>query len=613
MKQSIIKIAVGFLALILGFVLNDNNYLSFFAFLIGYLILGTDIIIKAFKNIFKGNIIDENLLMTIATIGAFILGQYPEGVSVMLFYQVGELLNDYAVEKSKRSIEKIVDLRSDYANLMTNGRPKIVSPKDIKVGDTIMIKPGERIPLDCYVIDGNSEIDASTLTGESLPSEVRSGDKILSGCINLTGTLIAKVETTYEGSTASRILDLVQNASEKKADTEKFITKFARLYTSIIISLAVFIAIVPPILTSIENFDIWIYRALVFLVVSCPCALVISIPLSFFCGIGLASKMGILIKGSNFIEGIASLSAVVFDKTGTLTKGSFSVTKIFPLSMDQNTFLDIAAHAEIHSSHPIATSIKKIYDKDLSEERVKNVKNTSGYGISATVDGKSVYIGNSKLMEKIGLTPQKDSTRGTTIHMAINNKYVGYLVVSDKIKEDSIIGIKNLYDMDIEKIAMLTGDSKSIAKSVSEDLGLDYFAAELLPEDKVKEMKNIEASLKSKGAVAFVGDGINDAPVMANADIGIAMGGVGSDAVVEVSDVVIMDDKPSKVATAISISRLTMQVVKQNIVFSLSVKFAILIFSVFGLSTMWEAIFADVGVSILVILNSLRLLKKKNI
>lgn len=613
MNSSIIKISAGALMLIIGLVLKNDPYISFLAFLIGYLSVGIDIMINAIKNILKGNIFNEHLLMASATIGAFFIGEYPEGVIVMIFYQIGELLNDSALEKSRHSIEQAVDIRPDHANLLVNGRPQPTLPQKIKIGDTIMIKPGERVPLDCLILDGNSSMDTSPLTGESIPSNVKSGDKILSGCINLSGTLIAEVKTSYEKSTVSRILDLVQNATEKKAHTEKFITKFAKSYTFVVMSVAVFISIIPPILIPQATFRDWVYRALVFLVASCPCALVISIPLSFFCGIGLASKMGILIKGSNFIEGLSTLNAVVFDKTGTLTKGSFSVTKTVPINIDKHKFMEIASHAEIHSSHPIAISIKRAFDRELDGTRVKNIQNLSGYGINAVIDDKNVYIGNDKLMNKIGVNPITTSSRGTVVHMAIEDKYAGYLIVSDKIKEDSIIGVKALYDMDIEKIAMLTGDSKKIAESVSNDLGLDFFAAELLPEDKVKEIKNIEKSLKNKGTLAFVGDGINDAPVMACADIGIAMGAIGTDAAIEASDVVIMDDKPSKVAKAISVSKLTMNTVKQNIVFSLGVKFAILILGILGLSTMWEAIFADVGVSLLVILNSLKILKKHNI
>lgn len=611
MKTALIKITVGFLMLIVGIASQNNSYISFFAFVIGYLALGTDIIIKAFKNIFKGNIFDENLLMFIATIGAFILGEYSEGVAVMLFYQVGELFNHYAVEKSKHSVKKLLDIRSDYANLMVDGKPSKTPPQEVQPGDIIMIKPGEKIPLDCTIKDGNSTIDSSALTGESVPVTVKPGAELLSGAINLTGTLLAIVTTKYDQSTASKILNLVQNATEKKAHTEKFITKFAKYYTPVIIIAALIISILPPLIFPGASFETWIYRALVFLVISCPCALVISIPLSFFCGIGLASKSGILIKGSTYIEGLATADTIVFDKTGTLTKGIFSLTKIVPIDMSKDKFLEIASYAEIHSSHPIATSIKTAFDKDLDESRVKNIEDIAGEGIRAVIDDKLVCLGNAKLMENSQISFQPVHHIGSVVYMSINGQYAGHIVISDKIKDDALSGIKRLYGLGIERTAMLTGDSKEIGESVAYDLGLDYVATELLPEDKVKEINKLEEKLKSRGTLVFVGDGINDAPVIASADIGIAMGAMGSDAAVETADVVIMDDKPSKVAQAVSISKFTMNIAKQNIVFSLGVKFAMLLLSVLGLSSMWGAVFADVGVSVIVILNSLRILRKK--
>ena len=609
MKFTIIKIFAGFLMLIVGIATQNNEYISFFSFLISYLILGTDIVIKAFKHVLKGNLFDENLLMIIATVGAFILKEYPEGTAVMLFYQVGELFNDYAVKKSKNSVKKLLDIRADYANLLVEGKFSEVHPASVHPGDIIMVKPGEKIPVDCTVKDGNSTLDSSALTGESKPIKIKPGSELLSGCINISGTILAIVKSEYGQSTAARILDLVQNASEKKAQTEKFITKFAKYYTPIIILAATIIAIVPPIVFG-SGFEAWIYRALIFLVVSCPCSLVISIPLSFFCGIGLASKKGILIKGSNYIEGLAAAETIVFDKTGTLTKGNFSVTKIVPVNIEKDKFLEIAAYAEIHSSHPIAISIKKVFDKNLDEHRVKEVENIAGRGIRAVIDDKVVYLGNARLMESLKISFSPVTHAGSTVYMAIDSKYSGYIVISDRIKDDALEGIHNLYKMGIEKIAMLTGDSKEVGESVARDLGLDYVAAELLPEDKVKEIKKLEAKFKSRGTVVFAGDGINDAPVIASADVGIAMGGIGSDATVETADVVIMDDKPSKIAEAISISKFTMNIAKQNIVFSLGVKFAIIFMGALGLSSIWGAIFSDVGVSAIVILNSLRILRK---
>lgn len=609
MKFTIIKIFAGFLMLIVGIATQNNEYISFFSFLISYLILGTDIVIKAFKHVLKGNLFDENLLMITATVGAFILKEYPEGTAVMLFYQVGELFNDYAVKKSKNSVKKLLDIRADYANLLVEGKFSEVHPSSVHPGDIIMVKPGEKIPVDCTVKDGNSTLDSSALTGESKPIKIKPGSELLSGCINISGTILAIVKSEYGQSTAARILDLVQNASEKKAQTEKFITKFAKYYTPIIILAATIIAIVPPIVFG-SGFEAWIYRALIFLVVSCPCSLVISIPLSFFCGIGLASKKGILIKGSNYIEGLAAAETIVFDKTGTLTKGNFSVTKIVPVNIEKDKFLEIAAYAEIHSSHPIAISIKKVFDKNLDEHRVKEVESIAGRGIRAVIDDKVVYLGNARLMESLKISFSPVTHAGSTVYMAIDSKYSGYIVISDRIKDDALEGIHNLYKMGIEKIAMLTGDSKEVGESVARDLGLDYVAAELLPEDKVKEIKKLEAKFKSRGTVVFAGDGINDAPVIASADVGIAMGGIGSDATVETADVVIMDDKPSKIAEAISISKFTMNIAKQNIVFSLGVKFAIIFMGALGLSSIWGAIFSDVGVSAIVILNSLRILRK---
>lgn len=612
-KFTILKIITGLFFFIIGFFIQWDTLISLFFFGISYVILGSEIIVKAFKNVLKKNILDENVLMIIATIGAFLLGAYSEGVSVILFYQIGEFFNSYAVEKSRRSVEKIIKIRPDYANIMINGRPEKRSPEEIKQGDIIMIKPGERIPLDCVVQDGNSNIDNSALTGESTPVSVRSGSEILSGGINLTGMLIAEVKSNYKQSTVSRILELVQNASEKKSHTEKFITKFAKYYTPAIIIVAVIIAVLPPFIIPGAGFETWIYRSLIFLVVSCPCALVLSIPLSFFCGIGLASKKGILIKGSSYIEGLAMADTVVFDKTGTLTKGLFSITKIVSVGITKDKFLEFASYAEAHSSHPIALSIKKLFDKDIDENRIQSLENIAGYGVKAIIDGKTVYLGNTRLMESIKITHHKinqSSKIGSVVHMAIDGEYCGYVLVSDKIKDDAMEAIKSLYDMGITQTAMLTGDSKEIGESVAHDLGIYYTKSELLPDEKAKEIKKLENEFKNSGTLIFVGDGINDAPVLAGADVGIAMGMKGTDVAVETADVVIMDDSLTKISEAIWLSRFTMGVVKQNIVFSLGIKFIILFLGILGFSSISSAIFSDVGVSALVILNSIRILKK---
>lgn len=612
MKQMLIKIALGFLLLIIGLFLPSGGIAEFIAFIIGYLVLGADILWKAIKNIWKGQIFDENLLMSVATIGAFILGEYPEGVAVMLFYQIGEVFGNYATDRSKRSVQSLIDIRPDYANKIVDGRPQRVSPSQINVGELIMVKPGERFPLDGIISEGLSSIDTSALTGESLPRKVKSGDTVLNGCINLTGTLIVVVSKVYGESAMSRILNLVQNAADKKAQTEKFVTKFAKGYTPIVISAAVLIALVPPFIIQGSTFDQWIYRALVFLVISCPCALVISIPLGFFCGIGLASNYGILVKGSNYIEGLATAAAVVFDKTGTLTKGSFSVTKVRPVGMDRDMFLNIASHAELHSSHPISASIRSAYDKNLNERRIANVKDISGYGIEAIVDNKTVLLGNERLMKMKNINkPEVSPQLGSVIHMSVNGTYAGYAVIADKIKEDSKEAIERLRSLGINRIAILTGDSKSVGDEVANTLGVDYVASELLPEDKTDKLEDLSRSMSQDGPLIFVGDGINDAPVLARADIGVAMGAMGSDAAVETADVVIMDDKPSKVAQSIIISRKTMRISKQNIVFSLGIKCVILLLGIIGISTMWEAVFADVGVTVVVVLNSMRILKGK--
>lgn len=614
-KFVLLKIITGIILFGIGLFMQDYITVQFACFGVSYIILGFEIAIKAFQNIKKKNILDENVLMLIATFGAFLIGAYSEGVAVVLFYQIGEFFNSYAVEKSKQSVKKITQLRPDYVNLMVDSRPEKRAPEAISPGDIILIKPGERIPLDCIIQDGNSSIDNSALTGESVPVNVKSGDEILSGGINLTGTLFAKVKSSYSQSTVSRILELVQDAAGKKSHTEKFITKFAKLYTPIIIITALVIAIFPPLIFHGISFYTCIYRALIFLVISCPCALIISIPLGFFCGIGLASKNGILIKGSSYIEGLSMVNSVVFDKTGTLTRGVFAISKIAPIGIDKDKFLELAYCAELHSSHPIALSIKRFFDKEIDESRVQNLENIAGYGVKATVDGKSVHLGSEKFMESIGITAHKVNQSkkiGSVVHLALDNEYAGYLIVSDQIKEDSLKSVKRLFDMGVAQIAMLTGDSKEIGEAVARDLGISYVATELLPEEKVTEVKKLKSELKT-GTLAFVGDGINDAPVLANADIGIAMGANGADAAVETANMIIMDDSLIKISEAISVSKFTMHIVKQNIVFSLAVKFTILFLGILGFSSMSSAVFADVGVSALVILNSARTLRKHNI
>ncbi len=610
MRKELMRLIIGFLFFVIGISCGAQTDIGLISFIVGYLILGIDVIFKAIRNIIKGKVFDEHLLMSIATLGAFILKEYPEGVAVMLFYQVGELFQDYASEKSKKSIKSLLDIRPDYANLMIDGKPQRVSPEEVKIGDTIIVKPGEKVPLDSLVLDGVSTVDTSVLTGESVPRTVKRDSKVLSGCINLSGTLFLKVEKAYGESTVSKILDLVQNATEKKAQTERFITKFAKYYTPIVILIAMVIAFIPPLIITGAVFHDYIYRALVFLVISCPCALVISIPLSFFCGIGCASKNGILIKGSNYIEELAVARTIVFDKTGTLTKGIFAVTKIRNIGIDRDEFLKYAAHAEIHSSHPIALSIRKAYDRELDNNTVSEVEELAGYGVKAIIFGKEVCLGNKKFMEKIGAEVHEVSHIGSIVHMSIDGKYAGYAVISDKLKEDAKEAIIGLRKVGIDNIAMLTGDSKNIGEAVAKDLGLDYVAAELLPMDKLNEVNKLQEETK-EGTLIFVGDGINDAPVLAQSDIGIAMGALGSDAAVETADIVIMDDKPSKVADAIRIARNTIKIAKQNIIFSLGIKFAVLLLGAFGLASMWSAVFADVGVSVIAVLNSMRSLKYK--
>lgn len=614
MKKRLWRIIIGAAVLATAVLLNLNNeWLQIALFIISYIIVGGDVVKRAVKNIFKGQVFDENFLMSIATIGAFFIGEYPEGVAVMLFYQVGELFQSYAVGKSRKSIASLMDIRPDYANVKKGDELVKVDPDEVQIGDIIVIKAGEKIPLDGKVIEGSSMIDTSALTGESVPREVEVGSDILSGCININGVITAEVTKEFGESTVSKILDLVENASSKKSNSEQFITKFARYYTPVVVIIAFFLAIIPPLVIDGATFSDWIYRALAFLVVSCPCALVISIPLSFFGGIGGASKKGVLVKGSNYLEALAETEIVVFDKTGTLTKGVFNVQEIHPEGVSKEELLELTAHAESYSNHPISLSLKRAYSKEIDNGRISDVEEISGHGVIATVDGKKVMAGNIKLMKKMDIPYFKGELIGTVVHVAVNNKYIGYIVISDEVKEDSAQAIKELKAANIKQTVMLTGDNKSIGSKVAKELGLDKVYAELLPADKVEKLEELFSQKSKKGKLAFVGDGINDAPVLARADIGIAMGGLGSDAAIEAADVVIMTDEPSKIATAMKISKKTLKIAHQNIVFAIGIKIIVLILSAFGIATMWAAIFADVGVTIIAVLNAFRALNVKNL
>lgn len=583
-------------------------------YIVSYVLIGGEILLKMVKNISMGNIFDENFLMSVATIGAFCIKQYPEAVSVMLFYKIGELIEDTAVDRSRKSISDLMDIRPDYANLIKDGEIKKVSPEEIKIGDLISVRPGEKIPLDGKVREGNSMVDTSALTGESVPREVKASSDVLSGFINKNGLLTVEVTKEFHDSTVSKILDLMQNASSKKAPTENFITKFARYYTPIVVATAAALAIIPPIFVKGAVFSNWIYRALVFLVVSCPCAFVISVPLSFFGGIGGASKKGILVKGSSYLEALNSVDTVVFDKTGTLTKGVFKVTEIKPVKgITEDELLEYAAYAESYSNHPIAFSLMKRYEKEIDKKEIKNYTEISGYGIKADVRGKEILAGNAKLMKKENISCDTPDSIGTCVHVASDGRYIGYIIISDEIKEDSKNAISALKNLGIRKTVMLTGDSKKVADKVSAELGLDSVYSELLPDQKVQKMEEINSSKLSNGKLVYVGDGINDAPVLAMSDIGIAMGGLGSDAAIEAADVVIMNDEPSRIAAAIKIAKRTRKIVWQNIIFALVVKITVLILASLGIATIWEGVFADVGVTLIAIINAMRALNVKNI
>ncbi|ECC0657044.1 cadmium-translocating P-type ATPase [Listeria monocytogenes] len=614
MNKRLWRIIIGAILFIVAIVIDVNiEWLNIALYLISYIIVGGDIVMKAVKNIFRGKVFDENFLMSIATIGAMLIGEYPEGIAVMLFYQVGELFQSYAVDKSRRSIAEAMDIRPDYANVKKNDEVIKVDPDEVQIGDIIVIKPGERVPLDGKVIEGNSTVDTSALTGESVPREVEVGHEILSGCININGVITAEVTKEYGESTVSKILDLVENASSKKSQSEQFITKFARYYTPIVVIIAVFLATIPPLVIDGATFSDWIYRALTFLVVSCPCALVVSIPLSFFGGIGGASRKGILVKGSNYLEALAEAEIIVFDKTGTLTKGVFNVQEIHPEGITKEELLELTSYAESYSNHPISNSLKQAYGKEIDNGRISDVEEISGHGVIAAVDGKKVAAGNIKLMKKLNIPCYEGEAVGTVVHVGIDDKYAGYIVIADEVKEDSARAIKELKEAKIKQTVMLTGDTKNVASKVAKQLGLDKVYSELLPGDKVEKVEELLAQKSAKGKLAFVGDGINDAPVLARADIGIAMGGLGSDAAIEAADVVIMTDEPSKIATAIKVSKKTLRIARQNTVFSIGIKIIVLILSAFGIATMWAAIFADVGVTIIAVLNAFRVLNVKNL
>lgn len=612
-RNELVRILIALAAFIVAILLPLQGIARMVVYLAIYAFIGWDVIWKAIRNILRGQVFDENFLMAIATIGAMILGDYREAVTVILFYQVGEWFQGYALGKSRRSITQLMDIRPDYANLrQPDGNLTQVSPEDIAVGDTIVVKPGERVPLDGIVLEGASSLDTSALTGESAPRDVHQDEELFSGCVNLTGTLVVRVTKPYGESTVARILDLVENSSSKKARAENFITRFARYYTPAVCAAALALAVLPPLITG-QPFGPWVYRALTFLVISCPCALVISVPLSFFGGIGGASKLGVLIKGSNYLEALATADTVVFDKTGTLTKGRFTVTQIETQGITRQQLLEYAAYAEHYSGHPIAQSIKKAYGKTIDPARVALAEEVPGYGVKANIDGQEVLAGNAKMMEQSGLAYLQDAPAGTVVHVAVNNKYCGYLLVEDEIKADAKNAIDKLKQLGVTQTVMLTGDNDTVGRSVAKRLNIDTVYTQLLPGDKVEKVEALLEAPGKKGTLAFVGDGINDAPVLARADVGIAMGALGADAAIEAADVVIMTDEPSKIPAAVQVSRRTLRIVKQNIVFALGVKAVVLLLGAFGLASMWMAVFADVGVSVIAILNAMRALRVKQI
>lgn len=604
------RLSIGAIIYALAFIMKKNyNDIATVLFVISYVLIGVDIVASAFKNILKGEVFDENFLMTIATFGAFLVGEHSEGVAVMLFYQIGELFQSYAVNKSRKSITSLMNIRADYANLIKFGKEEKVNPETVNIDDIIIIKAGEKVPLDGVVIDGSSFLDTSALTGESVPREVFKNDDILAGCINKNGVLKVKVTKIFGESTVSKILELVENASNKKAKVEKFLTKFTKVYTPIVVFSALALAILPPLFIANATFSEWIYRALIFLVVSCPCALVVSIPLALFAGIGGASRKGILVKGGNYLQSLKDVDTVVFDKTGTLTKGIFKITEINPKDISREKLLEVAAIAESLSNHPIAQSIIKEYGKDIKKESLSDYEELAGLGIKAKINNLNILVGNYKLMKEFNIEYDKKESIGTIVHIAINNKYSGNIVISDEIKESSISAVKELKNIGVSNIVMLTGDSKSNADKVAEKIGIDKVFAELLPGDKVEKIEDIIKENSGRGKVLFVGDGINDAPVLARVDIGVAMGGIGSDAAIEACDIVLIKDDPYDLVTAIKGARKTNKILWQNIVFSLGIKGLVLLAGAFGFATMWEAVFADVGVALIAVINATRCLK----
>ncbi len=611
-KRLLTRIIVAAVLFLAGNLVPLPEWAEMGIFLICYAVAGWDIVWKAITNILHGQVFDENFLMTIATAGALILGEHSEGVAVMLFYQVGEWFQSYAVSKSRKSITSLMDIRPDYANIEQDGKLVQVDPDEVKIGDTIIVKPGERVPLDGKIIKGTSALDTSALTGESMPREVEPGMDVISGCINQTGILTIQTTKEFGESTVAKILDLVENASDKKGRTENFISRFARYYTPIVVFAALALALLPPLVLQ-QPFSTWIYRALTFLVISCPCALVISIPLSFFGGIGGSSRIGVLVKGSNYLESLAHAEIVVFDKTGTLTKGSFAVTEIHPVDMEDSQLLELAAYAEDYSNHPISLSIKAAYGEKIDSSRISDVQEIAGHGVRAVIDGKQILAGNAKLMEKEHVRYAPSSSVGTVVYLACNGKYAGCIVIEDEIKADAAASIKNLKSSGIRRTVMLTGDADAVGKKVAGRLGLDQAYTELLPADKVDRVEDLLKEKSEKGRLVFVGDGINDAPVLARADVGIAMGGLGSDAAIEAADVVLMTDEPSKIAAVMKIARKTIRIANQNIVFALGIKFLVLILGAIGKANMWAAVFADVGVSIIAILNAIRAMRVKHL
>ncbi len=611
-KKKEVIIIISAILFAVALFLRMSQTIQLILMLIVYILLGKDTVLKAVKNVEKGDFFDENFLMTVATLGAIIIGEYPEAVAVMLFYEVGELFQSYAINKSRKSIADMMDIKPEYANVIRDNKSIKVDPDEVQIDEIIEIKPGERVPLDAIIIKGETTLDTSALTGESIPVEVREGASILSGCINLNALILAKVTKEYFDSTVNKVLDLVENAAAKKSTSERLITRFAKIYTPIVISLAVLLAILPPIISGEYNFRLWIFRALAFLVVSCPCAFVISVPLSFFSGIGAASRAGILIKGGNYLEILSKVDTVVFDKTGTLTKGVFNVQKVVVLdkSIKEDEFISLVAMAESGSNHPISKSIQKYYNGEIDKNSINSIKEISGKGIEALINNIKILVGNEKLVNIPSNLVIDDI--GTILYVEIDNKFTGYIVISDEIKKDAQKAIKGLKDIGVKKSIMLTGDIEKVGKKVGEDLGLDEIYTNLLPQDKVSKFEEIIGNKKSKGNVAFVGDGINDAPVLARADVGIAMGAMGSDAAIEAADVVIMTDEPSKIVTAIKSSKKTMKIAMQNIALAFGVKAIALILSALGIADMWMAVFADTGVTILAVLNSFRALKIEN-